>query len=237
MSTITIDKIVRSARKSIGIEIGKDASLIVRAPKNTPIETIEKVVSEKERWIREKQQLMRERIESIPDRKFESGETLLLLGKEYPLLVSEDAMPHVSFSGYKFVLRKRYQGQARRLFFVWYRKKAAEIIPPRVEHYARLHSISYDKVNVSWAAGRWGSASSKGTLNFSWRLAMAPIMVIDYVVVHELAHILEPNHSRRFWDRVAEMYPNYQRARRWIADNGHLLTLGRDDTVSDPDRL
>jgi predicted metal-dependent hydrolase len=237
MSTITIDKIVRSARKSIGIEIGKDASLIVRAPKNTPIETIEKVVSEKERWIREKQQLMRERIESIPDRKFESGETLLLLGKEYPLLVSEDAMPHVSFSGYKFVLRKRYQGQARRLFFVWYRKKAAEIIPPRVEHYARLHSISYGKVNVSWAAGRWGSASSKGTLNFSWRLAMAPIMVIDYVVVHELAHILEPNHSRRFWDRVAEMYPNYQRARRWIADNGHLLTLGRDDTVSDPDRL
>jgi predicted metal-dependent hydrolase len=237
MSTISIDKLIRSSRRSIGIEIGKDASLIVRAPKNTPMETIEKAVSEKERWIREKQQLMRDRLQSIPDRKFESGETLLLLGKEYPLLVSENAMPHVSFSGYKFVLRKRYQGQARRLFFIWYRKKASEIIPPRVEHYARLHSISYRKVNISWAAGRWGSASSQGALNFSWRLAMAPMMVIDYVVVHELAHILEPNHSRRFWDRVAEMYPNYQRARQWIADNGHLLTLGRDDTVSDPDRL
>ncbi len=237
MKNITIDKIIRSGRRSIGLEIGRDASLIVRAPKNAPMETIEKIVSEKRQWIIEKQNLIRARLESIPDRKFVSGETFLLLGKEYPLLVSEDAMPHLSFSGYKFVLRKRSQAQARRLFFVWYRKKGEEIIPPRVAHYAQLYSISFKKINISWAASRWGSASSQGALNFSWRLAMAPLSVIDYVVVHELAHILEPNHSRRFWDRVSEMYPNYQRARQWLAENGHLLTLGREDVVSDPDRM
>jgi hypothetical protein len=237
MNKITIDTIIRSGRRSIGLEIGRDGSLIVRAPKKAPIETIEKIVAEKQKWIIEKQQVMRARLQSIPDRKFLTGETFLLLGKEYPLLVSEDAMPHLSFSGYKFVLRKRYQGQARRLFFVWYRKKAAEIIPPRVTHFAQLHSISFKKVNISWAASRWGSASSQGALNFSWRLAMAPTSVIDYVVVHELAHILEQNHSRRFWDRVSEMYPNYERARRWLAENGHLLTLGREDVVSDPERL
>lgn len=237
MNGITIDKLIRSNRRSIGIEIGRDASLIVRAPKKTPIEAIEKIVSDKQGWIAEKQRVMRERLRSIPDRKFTTGETFPLLGKEYPLFISENAMPHLSFSGYKFILKKRYQGQARRLFFVWYRKKASEIIPPRVEQYARLHSISYKKINISWAASRWGSASSQGTLNFSWRLAMAPMSVIDYVVAHELAHLVEQNHSRRFWDRVSEMYPNYQRARQWLADNGHTLTLGREDVVSDPDKL
>jgi hypothetical protein len=66
---------------------------------------------------------------------------------------------------------------------------------------------------------------------------MAPISVIDYVVAHELAHLVEQNHSRRFWDKVAEMYPNYEKARRWLAENGHTLTLGPEDAVSDPDRL
>jgi predicted metal-dependent hydrolase len=237
MNVIYIDKIVRSNRRSVGIEIGRDASLIVRAPKRTTMEAIEKIVSEKRGWITEKQRIMQERLNSIPDRKFENGENFPLLGKEYPLFVAENAMPHLSFSGTKFILKKRYQGQARRLFFVWYRKKAAEIIPPRVEHYARLHSIEYKKINISWAASRWGSASSQGTLSFSWRLVMAPVTIIDYVVVHELAHLVEQNHSRRFWDRVTEMYPAYQRARQWLADNGHILTLGRQDVVSDPDKL
>jgi len=237
MNGITIDKIIRSDRRSIGIEIGRDASVIVRAPKKTPLTAIEKIVSEKRGWITEKQRIMQERLESIPDRKFANGETFPLLGKEYPLFVTEIAMPHLSFSGYRFILKKRYQPQARRLFFVWYRKKASEIIPPRVEHYSRLHSIPYKKINISWAASRWGSASSQGTLSFSWRLVMAPISVIDYVVVHELAHLVEQNHSRRFWDRVSEMYPTYQKARQWLLDNGHRLTLGRQDVVSDPDKL
>jgi predicted metal-dependent hydrolase len=237
MNSITIDKIIRSDRRSIGIEIGRDASLIVRAPKRTSLQAIEKLVADKHGWIIEKQQIMRQRLQSIPDRKFTGGETFPLLGKEYPLFITEDAMPHLSFSGSKFILKKRYQGQARRLFFVLYRKKAAEIIPPRVEHFAGLHSITYKKINISWAANRWGSASTQGALNFSWRLVMAPMSVIDYVVAHELAHLVEQNHSRRFWDKVAEMYPNYQRARQWLAENGHTLTLGPEDVVSDPERL
>jgi predicted metal-dependent hydrolase len=234
---INIDRIIRSNRRSIGIEIGRDAALIVRAPKKTPLAAIEKIVTEKQGWIAEKQRIMQERIQSIPERKFENGEAFLLLGKEYPLFITENAMPHLSFSGVKFVLKKRYQAQARRLFFVLYRKKASEIIPPRVEHFSRLYEIPYKKINISWAASRWGSASSQGTLSFSWRLAMAPITIVDYVVAHELAHLVEQNHSRRFWDRVEEMYPNYQRARKWLADNGHLLTLGREDSVSDPDKM
>ncbi len=237
MNSITIDKIIRSNRRSIGIEIGRDASLIVRAPKKTPLQAIEKLVTAKQKWITEKQLIMRQRLQSIPNRTFTSGETFPLLGKEYPLFITESAMPHLSFSGYKFILKKRYQGQARRLFFVWYRKKAAEIIPPRVAHYAELHSISYKKINISWAANRWGSASTQGALNFSWRLVMAPISVIDYVVAHELAHLVEQNHSQRFWDRVAEMYPGHQRARQWLVENGHTLTLGPEDMVSDPERL
>ena len=237
MSDIMIDKIIRSGRRTIGLEIGRDGSLIVRAPKNTPLAAIERLISEKRGWIIEKQRIVRERLAAVPGRQFVTGEQFLVLGKPYPLQVSEDTRAHLSFSGSQFILKKRYTKQARRLFWVWYRTKAAEIIPTRVAFYARKHGIPYKAVKISWAKSRWGSATTTGNLNFSWRLVMAPITVIDYVVVHELAHMIERNHSRRFWEHVASLYPNHERARKWLKDNGHLLTLGSDDTVSDPERL
>jgi predicted metal-dependent hydrolase len=234
---ITIDRIVRSKRRTIGLEIGADASLTVRAPVNAPLSAIERVINEKRAWIVKKQRLVRERAAAVPARRFVTGEEFLVLGTPYPLVVTEKARVRFALSDSRFVLKSSATPRARRLFLLWYRRKAAEVIGARVAFYAQRHGLSYSAVRISGARRRWGSASTRGSLNFSWRLVMAPITVIDYVVVHELAHLSVPNHSPRFWALVASLYPNYKKARRWLKDNGHLLTLGPEDTAAEADSL
>ncbi len=107
----------------------------------------------------------------------------------------------------------------------WYKDRAYEKIGQRVEWYARKYEFKYNKTKITTAQKRWGSCSSKGNLNFSWRLIMAPLPVIDYVVIHELVHLEERNHSRLFWDKVKYFYPEYPKCGNWLKENGHLLKL------------
>ncbi len=96
----------------------------------------------------------------------------------------------------------------------------------RAEYYARQMQVSYGRVAVKDQKTRWGSCSAKGNLNFNWRLILAPGEVLDYVVVHELAHRREMNHSVRFWNLVESVLPDYQQRKRWLKENGDRL-MGR----------
>ncbi|HUQ85113.1 MAG TPA: SprT family zinc-dependent metalloprotease [Candidatus Limnocylindrales bacterium] len=109
----------------------------------------------------------------------------------------------------------------------WYREQARKIILERVYHYSLRHGLHFNSVTVGSVAAttRWGSCSSQKNLNFNWKLIMAPIQVIDYVVVHELSHLSELNHSRAFWENVRKMLPLYREYRLWLKRNGHMLTL------------
>ena len=98
------------------------------------------------------------------------------------------------------------------------RARAKEILPARVAHFAAIMGLSPAQVKISGAKTRWGSCSSKGSLNFSWRLMLAGDELIDYVVVHELAHLREMNHSPRFWAVVAQAMPDYQRRRKLLKE-------------------
>ncbi|MFH1683961.1 MAG: YgjP-like metallopeptidase domain-containing protein [Candidatus Margulisiibacteriota bacterium] len=104
-----------------------------------------------------------------------------------------------------------------------YRRLACRIIPERVKYYSELTGLQPGLVKISNARKRWGSCGSKGTINISWRLMLMPAEVIDYVVVHELVHLVERNHSRRFWRRVAEIIPDYKLHRRWLRRHGSLV--------------
>lgn len=99
-----------------------------------------------------------------------------------------------------------------------YRELAKKIIPQRVKYFSELTGLSPKLVKISNAKKRWGSCTSKGTINLSWRLVLTPPEVIDYVVVHELVHLVEPNHSKRFWRRVAEIIPGYQAQRKQLRE-------------------
>lgn len=100
---------------------------------------------------------------------------------------------------------------------------AVSVIPPRVEQYAQRLGVSYGRITIRSQRTRWGSCSSKGNLNFNCLLTQVPEQVMDYVIVHELCHRIEMNHSDRFWKLVEQIMPDYKTYRKWLKDNGTML--------------
>ena len=106
-----------------------------------------------------------------------------------------------------------------------YKEAARSYIPKRVAYYHAMTGGTYKRISIRDQKTRWGSCSSKGTLSFNWRLMLAPPTVLDYVVVHELCHLNNMNHSKAFWQAVETVYPDYRNARKWLKDHGSELTL------------
>lgn len=119
----------------------------------------------------------------------------------------------------------KYTPQQREGLEKRYRQAAKEYIPKRVEYYAGQLGVSYGRIRIAEQKTRWGSCSGKGTLSFNWKLMLAPPKVLDYVVVHELCHLKEMNHSPRFWKLVEEIMPDYKEYRKWLKENGNTLQL------------
>ncbi len=218
------DQLIRSKRKTIGLYIQRDGRLIVRAPRQASRILIEAFVQEKEAWIREKQAIARQMAAQNQPRQFMDGETFLFLGEAYSLrIVESQAKPLVFNAG--FHLRRDAQPRAAALVEAWYRGQARQVITERVVWYAKQHGFHYKKIRISGARTRWGSSSTTGTLSFTWRLVMAPLEMIDYVVLHELAHTRVRNHSPAYWAALRELMPDYKIRQAWFHKNGHELTL------------
>ena len=100
------------------------------------------------------------------------------------------------------------------------RNQAAEVITARCRYYAPVMGVSYGTVTIREQKTRWGSCSTKGNLNFNWKLVLMPLEILDYVVVHELAHRIQMNHSAAFWAEVGKILPDYKERRQWLKVNG-----------------
>ena len=107
----------------------------------------------------------------------------------------------------------------------YYKAKAKKVIRERLEHFNRHYQFDYNRVFFKNQKTRWGSCSSKRNLNFNWRLILAPLDILDYVVVHELCHLQEMNHSKAFWTLVSEQIPDHKKRRRWLKENHCLLSI------------
>ena len=213
---LKIDQIIRSRRRTVGLQVTSDALLIVRAPQKMPVEKIREVARQKIPWILRKQRFAREHYLPAVPKTFSQGEKFLYLGEEYELFVIPGAYGPLVFNEKGFFLNEGCLPLARWLFRDWCREQAAEYLSARVRHYAGTIGARYSRIGISNARGRWGSCSSKGVLNFSWRLMMAPRDVVDYVVVHEVVHLEELNHSKRFWEKVKALAPHFLHAKRWL---------------------
>jgi predicted metal-dependent hydrolase len=220
------DQIIHSSkRNTFLVEIKRDGSLSVRVPEGASVEAIQKAIDSKMRWIlKQRAEIYKLDISADP-KKFMDGEKFLYLGVVYPLSVDGASGAHLVFDGEKFVLSKEHQSQARDVFMEWYRERAERHISEKVKKYSAQCNISYDKILITNAEKRWGSCNNKGILRFSWRLAMAPQDVIDYVIVHELMHIKHLNHSRAYWHEVTAVMPDFKLRKRWLFRNGHRLVL------------
>jgi predicted metal-dependent hydrolase len=224
-------KIIRSKRKTIALQIANDSTLVIRVPQKASKADIEDVVNRYQNWIEKtRKRIIRLQKENIP-RKFVEGERFLYLGLEFKLHFIDQPIP-LRFGENSFYLGNNYQVNARECFAFWYKDRAMELFSNRVQFYTAHDGLKYNNVRISNAKKRWGSCSPKGNLNFNWRLIMAPPEAIDYVVVHELTHLEVRSHSRRFWNKVAERYPEYMKWRKWLHDNGHYLDVDIQRDVS-----
>lgn len=221
---LEVTKLIRSKRRSVSLQITDDGSLIVRAPKSESLKFIAGVIQDKRQWILQKQQLAKERYQTFAVKQFVAGETFYFLGNAYPLFITTTDHQALHFNT-GFYLAENLVGNARELFLNWYRKQAQQLIGERVHYYAQQAQLNYKKVRINNTHSQWASCSADGNLSFCWRLILAPLPVIDYVVAHELAHLTWRNHSRRFWQKVKKIYPDFANHRKWLAKNSHLLNF------------
>lgn len=221
--SIQIDKLIRAKRRSIALIVERDGSLTVRAPKRAAMRDIEGFIREKADWILRSREKMKNAV-PVAKKQYTDGEKFLFLGNEYELRIVKPQRPALKFDG-AFTLGETAQKRGEAAFIRWYREQALQIMTERVNHYSTLHGFAPRQVKVNSAKTRWGSCTSTGTVNFTWRLVMAPLEVIDYVVLHELAHLKIKNHSPRFWKLVESLCPEFKRHRKWLREHGERLSL------------
>lgn len=220
---IQIDKITHSKRRTIALIIERDGTLTVRAPMRASHALIESFIQQKANWIMRAREKLKN-LKPIPARRYVDGELFLFLGSSFDLKLVRQQRPSLQFDN-GFTLSKNLQQKGGQYFTRWYKERAYEIISERVQEYAQRYDFTPKRVRISSARTRWGSCSADGTLNFTWRLVMSPLSVIDYVVVHELAHLRVRDHSSRFWKLVESIYPEYKKQRKWLRENGEKLNL------------
>jgi len=221
---IKVERILRSKRKTIALHMTDNATLIIKAPIDASDNILKGVVLKHKKWIEQKYREIKTRYPKSSQKEFIKGESFLYMGKYYILNIVEKQKTPLIFSN-GFYLSKNSLEKAKALFILWYRQKAYEIISECVQRYSQETGLKYNKINITSAKKRWGSCSSAATLNFTWRLVMAPLPVIDYIAIHELVHIKIRNHSKIFWDSVSLFMPNYKKHQEWLKKYGYLMTL------------
>lgn len=206
------------------IEVEATGGVLVKAPVHVSQKVIDQFVLEAMPWIVQQKEVMRRRPQLDPKRAFKEGDLFLYLGEYYPLTIVAARSEPLRLFG-EFQLSESHQHLARSAFMHWYKFRAREKFRERLNWYAKLSGFGYKQLKLSSARRSWGSCSVEGSINLSWRLIMAPPSVLDYIVVHELAHTQEHNHSSAFWAHVFAMMPNYKQQQKWLRDFGQLLDL------------
>ena len=238
--------VTKSKRKSLSIAIQPDGSVKVRAPLALSDAEILAWMKSKTGWIIRKRNEVFHSANRCAPKQFVSGEKFLFLGEEYELEVrnSDARAGAVGIVEDKLVVFVKagisqskdagqnnsdrlspQQKEVQKALANWYEKQAKIWIMRRVHFYAPVVNESFHRVTLKNQKKRWGSCSSARNLNFNWRLVMAPLEILDYVVVHELCHLKQMNHSEAFWAEVEKVLPDYKARKKWLDENGNRLRL------------
>ena len=211
-------------RRKLTITVERDRSLVVHAPEGLSDEEIEQVVASKRQWIYEKLHHPQkyQDLPHAPGKELVSGESAFYLGRQYRIEVVKTGLTEIQFAQ-RFLIPDTEAPKRADALRDWYISKAKEKIVPRVKQHAHQLGVDVSKVKIVDNRYRWGSCTVNDNVNFNWRLIKAPMFVIDYVIVHELAHLMEANHTPRFWNIVRAQAPTMDKAKAWLKENGQLL--------------
>lgn len=204
-------RIIRSWRRSIGLEINKDGLLLLRVPYGVSREELESVVARKENWILRAQQRVKKEQEVHRPLEKKEGASFLLLGAPCSLHL----VPGRGFLLEKNVLTMGTE-ETRESLVRFFSRLLGSILQQQVPFYAAKMGLACPKVKWSRARSRWGYCNYKREVGFSWPLVFCPREVIAYVVVHELCHIRNMSHNKAFWQSVAAVLPDYKEREQWL---------------------
>jgi len=211
-------------RKTIGITVDREGDLRLDVPVGVPRSLIEDVAEEKLFWVYKK--LAEKGLYQRPRnrKEFVTGEGFTYLGRSYRLLLVKDGSdlggkPLKLVNG-RFLLLETEKNRARSHFVSWFRTVGSAWLQRRVELYKERLGGEPSQIEVRDLGYRWGSCGEKGTLNFHWHTVLLPPPIADYVIVHELAHLIEKHHTPKFWGLMERVLPDYQSRKQWLAENG-----------------
>lgn len=221
-SDVPIYILKRESRRSIGIRITPDGELVVRAPHLVPRYFIDRFIQEKHDWITKAKQKMALRPKATSVR-YEEGANFSIAGTHYTLHITDGNT--IVPVGTKLFFPKRFLRNPKTHMELWCRAFAKKYLTQRVHFFAEKMHATYKKISIRDTSSRWGSCSSSGTISFSYRLILADPSIIDYVVIHELAHTFHHNHGKEFWNLVSIHYPDYKAARVYLNQKGDSLHI------------
>lgn len=221
--------IVFKERKTMSIEVEPSGEVTVISPLELNENIILEKVKPKANWIVKKQYEVNSININKINREAVSGESYLYLGRNYSLLIEDKDSKEITvklFRG-KFIVSTytRDQEEIKSALEKWYRKKTLLRVKERVNYFKEYFSVKPKEIKVKEQKKRWASCTSNNELLFNWRCSMAPANVLDYIVVHEMVHILYKDHSSEFWDKVASIIPDFESRRNWLRENGIKLDI------------
>lgn len=217
-------------RRTIALSIDPDLSLRVTAPMGTTVSSIEKIIRRRAAWIIRKLADIKEYKTASCPREFISGETITFLGKQLLLHSTRDPHAeagcsikdnslHVNIQD-EWLSGKDLQQEVRFEIVAWYKKQAKDKLKSRTSYWSKKLGIKFRSLTITSPQKRWGSCDSHNNIRLNWRIVMAPMSVVDYVIVHELCHVPHKNHSKNFWQMLGNFMPDYDTRRSLLRKHG-----------------
>lgn len=224
--TYTVKRTNRVKTATIQIESGK---LVVSVPSRLSDSKVDALIASRSEWIEKK---ISDQYSKLPKAttEFVSGQGLMYLGRNYRLKVYRSGVGTTGLRNGRievWVPDKTISSQdtIKGMVEIWYKTRAAEKFKERVRHYEKVVGSHATSIAVKDMRTKWGTCTALGRVTLNWRLILAPIRIIDYVIVHELCHLLYHDHSRKFWSAVMRVMPDYESRKHWLKTNGLSLNF------------
>lgn len=206
-------KIVYRRRRTMALVVKATGEVELRAPLRTRRWIIDRFIAEHQDWL-EKTIVKNNQLGLHRRHSYSTGDRFYYLGQVYNLEIDESAKATITSDSERLIVNHENTDLVRKTIMKWYRRKATEYLSQKLSNWAEVMALTYKDIKITSANSRWGSCTGKDDICFSWRLIMMPESVIDYVVIHELAHLRHRHHQSSFWAEVEHYCPNYKNERK-----------------------
>ncbi len=197
-------------RKSFSLTVDRKGELLLHTPANVPKEQLEEWARSRLLWVYQKLAIKESNLPDQERKILESGDTIYYLGRSYRLKFVESQTIPVNCQAGWIRLRKTDQANADKLLHKWFEQAGYRWLDKRIKLLSERFGLMPSGMEVRDLGNRWGSCNGSGKLYFNWKLLQMPTRLIDYVITHELVHLIEPKHNPEFWSRLERIMPDYQ---------------------------